>query len=310
MNLSFQMKERFIPVYMNEEQHFLTLYHEQNFEQLVKETAALSNLSMIRYHLIGLLGMGAYAYVLKVMLAKLPMLTKAMPTFLKIHREILKEQRHLPEHETLLDAYDQLPYLNQESDELIHELRRLFARHPSQSSFDLLTTFQRALSNKDEPLLADLIPQVQAIHLYQSREAIKSLLQSDASQHIKGLLMLQLIDFKFDDVIAYKKGTQTLQFNPIDTVNPFLDGTLDEAREQLKTYIKDPSVLNVAQSLLSTYVVHMVPYAIDLEYYFLIALKHIAMEYLRMPSTLDEYSETEQTLIAKKRHHLETILKL
>lgn len=296
--------------YMHHDTHYLTLYQNQQFEELVKETAHLSDLNTIRFHFMGLLGMGAYAYVLKIMLAKLVMLKPAMPVFLKIHREILKENRDLEDHINLLDAYEQLPYINQETDELIAEIQRLYRSKQNQKPFDFLSTFQQSLTSKNEELLIDLIPQLQAIHLYQSREHIKKLLESDASQHVKGLLMLQLIDFKFDDVIAYKKGKNLLQFNPIDTVNPFLDGTVDAIKEQLQSMVKDPSVLSVAQSLLSTYVIHMIPYAIDVEYYFLIALQRLARSYLRLPEVVETYSETEEAIIEKKRHHLETILKL
>jgi hypothetical protein len=296
--------------FMNNTEQYQTLYQNQDFETLVDVTSSLRDLNMIRYHVIGLLGIGANAQVLVVLRNKLPILKPALHVFLKIHREILKQDPELEDHETLLEAYESLPYLNQEVEELIDELKRLHRRGSFKKPVDFLVTLNQAFDEENEALLLDLIPQIQPIHLYQVREKVKAHLQKDGSQQIKGLLMLMLIDYKFDEVIALKKGQQLLQFNPIDAINPFLNGVLKEAQEQLSRRIKDPSLLQVAQSLLSSYVLRMVPYEVDIEYYFQTALVALARDYLKLPPEHDDYSETEKETIAKKRHHLETILKL
>lgn len=295
---------------MKQTHDFQTLYQNQDFETLVDVTSRLEDLNMIRYHVIGLLGIGENARVLSVLKSKLMIIKPALSIFLKIHREVLKQNPELEQHELLLEAYEGLPYLNQEVEELLDELRRLFRRGPSKKPFDFLASLHQAFDHQNEALLLDLIPQIQPIHLYQVREKVKHFLQEDGSQQIKGLLMLMLIDYKFDEIIAIKKGKNVLQFNPIDAVNPFLNGTLQDAKEQLKHHIKDPSLLQIAQSLLASYVLRMVPYEVDIEYYFLKALVSLAREYLKLPLENDDFSESEHDLIAKKRHHLETILKL
>jgi hypothetical protein len=295
---------------MNNTHDFQTLYQQQDFETLVEVTASLRDLNMVRYHVIGLLGLGANAQVLTVLRNKLSLIQPALNVFLKIHREILKQDSQLEAHDELLQAYDTLPYLNQEVEELVDELKRLYRRGDSKKPVDFLVTLKQALEQENEALLFDLIPQIQPIHLYQVREQVKAFLQQDGSQQLKGLLMLMLIDYKFDEVIALKKGKNLLQFNPIDAVNPFLDGTLNEAQEQLSRRVKDPSLLQVAQSLLSSYVLRMVPYEVDIEYYFLTALVSLARDYLQLPSEQEDFSESEKETLAKKRHHLETILKL
>ncbi len=78
-----------------------TLYEQQDYETLVKRTASLSDLNMIRYHVIGLLGIGANQMVLRVMLAKFSLIQKALVIFLKIHYEILKNHRQFQEHALL-----------------------------------------------------------------------------------------------------------------------------------------------------------------------------------------------------------------
>ncbi len=289
---------------------YAKLYQNQDFATLVEVTASLHDLNTIRYHLIGLLGLGAHARVLAVMANTLTLLTQSLPTFLKIHREIVKNDRHLEGHERLISAYEDLPYINQESEELIAEIRRLYYRGKEAKPFDYLATLEKALKEKKEALLLDLIPQMKPIHAYQLRELIKETLRGDASQPVKGFLMLMLIDFKFDEVIALKKGLQLLQFNPIDAVNPFMDGTVENAKEELKKRIKDPSLFQVASSLMSAYVLRMVPYELDFEYYFYTALIQTAQTYLQLPINDDDFSESEKGIIAKKRHHLETILKL
>lgn len=286
------------------------LYDNQDYEGLVKATAGLADLNMIRYHIIGLLGLGANQLVLKIMLAKFAIIQKALAVFLKIHYEILKTHREFPEHDLLLDRYETLPYLNQEVEERISQIRILFRKPPHTVVKDVYTLFIEAYQKEDHAMLVDLIPQLKPIHIFQAKETIKALLTRPFPQLAKGLLVLALIDFKYDEVIAITKGEKTLSFNPIDTVNPFADGTFETYQGQINDLIKDPSVRQVAYSLLSTYMIKMIPFEIDPEYYFFKALMLTSYDYLKMKMPLGDEDESELQLIEKKQKHLQQILKM
>jgi hypothetical protein len=124
------------------------------------------------------------------------------------------------------------------------------------------------------------------------------------------MLVLALIDSKYDEVISITKGEKTLSFNPIDTVNPFTDGTFLGYQKELDQLVKDPSIRQVAYSLLSTYMLKMIPFEIDPEYYFFRALILTAHAYLKMDAPITDEDEDEQALIAKKQKHIQTILKM
>lgn len=289
---------------------FQTLYEKQDYATLVKQTAALSDLNMIRYHLIGLLGLGANQMVLTIMLAKFFLIQKALPIFLKIHYEILKIQRTFPEHAKLIAKYQDLPYISQEVEERISQIHILYSKPIHSQVKDVMTLFQEAYDKEDYDLLMDLIPQLKPIHLFSLKQTIKTLLTRPFPQRMKGMLVLALIDAKYDEVIAITKGEKTLSFNPIDTVNPFADGTFETYQETLDGFIKDPSIRHIAYSLLSTYILSMIPFEIDPEYYFFQGLMQLAYAYLKMPIPPFDGDESEQALITKKRQHLEKILKM
>jgi hypothetical protein len=287
-----------------------TLYEQQDYETLVKRTASLSDLNMIRYHVIGLLGIGANQMVLRVMLAKFSIIQKALVIFLKIHYEILKNHRQFQEHALLLEQYERIPYLSQEVEEWVSKLRILFQKPPHTTYKDTLEMFLDAYQQKNMDMLMDLIPQLKPIHLFSAKTQIKTLLTEPFPQRIKGMLVLALIDAKYDETIHITKGEKTLGFNPIDTVNPFQDGTFEHYQKQIDEMVKDPSVRQIGYSVLTTYMLTMIPFEIDPEYYFFKALVEIAYGYLKLnPPPLDE-TEEERTLIDQKKHHLEMILKM
>lgn len=289
---------------------FQQLYEQQDYQALVKQTAALTDLNMVRYHIIGLIGLGANQLVLKIMLAKFSLIQKALPVFLKIHYEILKSHREFPEHGLLLEQYHQLPYLNQEVEEHVSQIQRLYSKPPHAQIKDPLTIFLEAYEKENHDLLTDIIPQLKPLHLFQAKTQIKTLLTRPFPQLIKGMLVLALIDSRYDEVIPITKGEKTLTFNPIDTVNPFTDGTFETYQGQVDQLIKDPSVRQVAYSILSTYMLKMIPFAIDPEYYFFRALTKVAYDYLKMPDPVGDEDEDEQALITNKQKHLQTILKM
>lgn len=289
---------------------YQSLYEQQDYETLVKQTASLSNLNMIRYHLIGLLGLGANQLILKIMVLKFTMIQQALSIFLKIHYEILKENRDFPEHALLIERYQSLPYLNQEVEAMVSQIKILFQKPPTTKPMDLYQLFLDAAEKQDHGLLMDLVPQLKPIHLFSAKATIKQLLVSMVPQRIKGMLVIALIDAKYDEVIVITKGDQSLSFNPIDTINPFADGTFEKYQSEIDALSKDPSIRQIAYSLLSTYMLAMVPFDIDPEYYFFSALISLAYTYLKLDPPLSYFNEEETKTILSKRMHLEAVLKM
>ncbi len=288
---------------------YQTLYQNQEYEELVKATARLSDLNMIRYHIVALLGLGKNQWVLKVMLAKLPLMKKTLPIFLKIHYEILKTNPSFLEHDALLEAYHNLPYIHQDVEEWVSKISILRQKPHQHEVKPLPTLILDAWQQGKEDLLTDLIPQCQAIHVFQLKEAFKSMLASKLSQTIKGLIVIAFITSKYDDTITIYKGEKGIPFNPIDMVNPFTTEAYTQYQTKIDETIKDPSLRHIAYSLLSTYVLKMIPFEIDADYYFFIALKLIAHDYLKVPRPALDFDESEQAMLSKKENHIRNVIK-
>jgi hypothetical protein len=291
------------------ENNYQILYDNQDYEKLVKETDSLKDLNTIRYHIIGLLGMGAQPLVLRIMLAKLHILKPVLTMFLKIHHEILKQQRELPEHALLLEAYENLPYLSQETDEWIMKIRQLYLKPSHVKTLTTVDIVIEAEKKNDEAMLIDVIPQLKAMDVYQLKTVLKSMLLKTYSQHLKGLIVLALIHHRYDEKIDMQKGDQLLSFNPIDTVDPFQDGTFETYKLMLDEHIKDPSVRHIGYSILSTYLLKMIPFEIDIEYYFIQAIRFLTAQYLKMPMPKADLSDDDVNLIHKKKMEIEAVLK-
>lgn len=291
------------------EHTYQTLYEQQDYETLVKQTASLRDLNTIRYHIIGLLGLGAHQLVLRIILIKLPVIKSVLPMFLKIHAEILKEHRSFQEHVDLMEAYEQLPYLSQETDEGINTIRRLYLKPPQAKNLSLQEMIIEADTAKNESLLIDLIPQLKAMGLYQLKSQLKTMLLSNYSQHLKGVVVIALIQHRYDETIEMSKDDKIIAFNPIDTINPFENGTFESYKLLLDEQIKDPSLRNISYSILSTYMLKMIPYEFDVEYYFIQAIRSLTHQYLKLPPVKFDVSEEELSLILKKHQEIEIIIK-
>jgi hypothetical protein len=290
-------------------ERFQSLYEAQDYQALVKATAGLNDLHTIRYHLIGLLGLGANQLVLRVLLAKLHVLKPALTVFLKIHFEVLKLHREYPEHEDLIAAYDQLPYISQDVEEWVSKISILYRKPPHTVVKEIIDLFLEAYEKKDEGLLVDLVTQLKPIHVYQLRATLKDILIGHLNQHLKGLIVITLIHARFDEVIHMSKGDQTLSFNPIDTSDPFDDGTFDQLKQMIDEGMKDPSIRHISYSILSTYILKMIPFEIDVEFYFIQAIRMLTYEYVRLPVPKLDFSEDDWALIDKKKKHIEEVLK-
>jgi len=288
---------------------YQTLYEQQDYENLVKQTASLKDLNTIRYHVIGLLGLGAHQLVLRIMLMKLPVIKTVLPMFLKIHAEILKEHRSFQEHVDLMEAYEQLPYISQETDEGINTIRRLYFKPPHAKNLSLTQMVVEADTVRDESLLIDLIPQLKAIELYQLKTQLKTMLLSTYSQHLKGVVVIAFITHRYDETIDMAKEDKIISFNPIDSVNPFENGTFEAYKLLLDEQIKDPSLRNISYSILSTYMLKMIPFEFEVEYYFIQAIRSLTHQYLRLPTLKFDVSEEELSLIKKKHEEIESIIK-
>jgi hypothetical protein len=293
---------------MKDEALFLHLYEKQDFVALAEVTEALDSISAIRFHLIALLGLGEQRQALQVIRLKLQVLKPVLNVFLKIHLEILKLNKDLPEHGLLITAYDELPYLNQEADELIASIRMLYQKPFIQTSADQLKLWIEALKAKDIERIEAFIPQLKPIHIFQARQAIKDFLLLEGFDQTKGMLLLTLVDSRFDEVIGIQKATKLLQFNPIDTPNPFKDGTLKQLKQMLTDVIKDPSLLEISHALMVAYVLRMLPYEVDLDYYGTTAFVDVARTYLKLPVIDHGFSDDERELYEKKKQHFMTIL--
>ena len=190
------------------------------------------------------------------------------------------------------------------------QIKILFQKPPHIQSKETMQLFVEAFEKKDDEMLIDLIPQLKPIHLWSLKLTIKAILTKGFPQRIKGMLILALIDARYDEVISVSKGEKTLNFNPIDTVNPFKDGTFERYQSELDGMIKDPSVRQIAYSILSTYMLTMVPFEIDPEYYFFRALTEIAYGYLKLKTPKIDDEPQETALIEKKRKHIEMMIKM
>jgi hypothetical protein len=105
------------------------------------------------------------------------------------------------------------------------------------------------------------------------------------------------------------KEDKIISFNPIDTINPFENGTFEEYKLLLDEQIKDPSMRNISYSILSTYMLKMIPFAFDIEYYFIQAIRSLTHQYLKLPLVKFDVSEEELALIQKKHQEIESIIK-
>ena len=239
---------------------------------------------------------------------------------MKIHIEILCLLGKFDEAYDELKYYQELPYENQETEELLSALPK-YIREEELKQYKRQEVGQeeirkKLLSKNDNDVLSALdAAREQPIDSFIL--PIQNILRSYPKQTVRAFALLLLVARKYDKELDFLTEEGLIKVKPSSLEEPFIIpgiGTIDQVSQLLQDIYHDPSLVQTAINILSSEIVYLYPKKINYSKEQLIVIfGYLAKDMLKVKDNnldkeVEQYglNKEETTLeIDKIRKHLE-----
>ncbi len=285
--------------------NFDTLFSKGEYELIVRVTENAKDAKSLFYRIAALSALGRYEDALSVINSHRIILEKEdLALLIKIHIDILEALEKFDEAYDEADYYNNLPYENQEVEEILRDLKKSIRREELQHLKKEEVKPQEVktlLLSKDSQDVAYGLSIVRNLEVTPYLDAIKNILVSFPSQIIRSVALLTLIEKKYSSPLAYNRLGKQIVVTPseLEELTTFSSG--EECLEKINEYLdKDTSLMDNARAILSTYALNIFPDDIDpLDELLIQGVANLAKRYMQMETSLDEAVNKESDEIQK-----------
>ena len=248
-----------------------TLMDKKQYDLVIKLTENSNDPIALFYRLSALLAVGQIDEALNVIKTKRLILQNKLALLIKFHIEILCLLKRFDEAYEELRYYQDLPYENQEVEEILRAMPN-FIRKEEKNSYqshqvDEDELRNRLLSKDDEEVLAAL-DEIKDLPINNFLLNILKLMRSHSRQVIRSFALLLLVNQKYDKEVEFLHFDKLVKVIPASLEEPFkVPGfnNLDELSFALQAEYHDPSIAQNALHILSSYLLYIYPSVLDLE---------------------------------------------
>ena len=246
-----------------------TLMDKKQYDLVLKITENSQDSLALFYRLSALLATGQSSEALSLIKSKREILKTNLPLLVKIHIEILCLLGKFDEAYDELKYYQELPYENQETEELLSSLPK-YIREEELKQYKHQEVGQeeirkKLLSKNDNDVLSAL-DAVREQPIESFILPIQNVLRSYPKQAVRAFALLLLVARKYDKSVAYLTETGLIEVIPASLEEPFIVpniGTLDDVSQLLQNTYHDPSLVQTAINILSSEIVYLYPRKIN-----------------------------------------------
>ena len=242
-----------------------SLMDKKQYDLVLKLTENSQDSLAIFYRLSALLATGHSEDALKLINAKRQILLNKPGVLMKIHIELLCLLGKFDEAYSELRYYQELPYENQETEELLNSL-------PKYIREEEIKVYKRQEVGQDElrkKLLSkndvDVLSALDAVR-GQSLESfllpIINILKNYPKQLVRTFGLLLLVAKKYDKKVEFLHGDKLIEVIPSELDEPFIIpglGNIDDLSSLFQNEYHDPSLSQNAINVLSSYMVYIYP---------------------------------------------------
>lgn len=242
-----------------------TLMDRKQYDLVLKITENSQDSLALFYRLSALLAVGRSEDALKLIKSKREILKSRLSILMKIHLEILCLLGKFDEAYDELKYYQELPYENQETEELLNSLPKYIREEEikfykkKEVGQDELR--QKLMSKNDNDVLTAL-DAIRELPLESFILPIQNILRSYPKQSIRAFALLLLVARKYDKKVPYLYFDELKEVIPASLKEPFLlknIGTIDDLSQILQNNFHDPSLVQTIINLVSSYIVYTYP---------------------------------------------------
>lgn len=247
-----------------------SLMDKKQYDLVIKLTENSNDSVALFYRLSALVAVGQSEEALKLIKSKRLILQNRLDILIKVHLEILCLLGRFDEAYDELKYYQELPYESQVVEEILKampdyirkEEKNSYARR-EKSEEQIISLL---MSNNDEEVLAAL-DAIKNQSLNNYLLPILKILRSHPRQVIRSFALLLLVNNKYDKEVDFLDGEKLIKVTPSSLDEPFkIKGCkdLEEFSLFLTNTYHDPSVVNNAINIVSSYLIYIYPHQLEL----------------------------------------------
>lgn len=225
------------------------------------------------------------------------------------------------------EAYDDaayfssLPYVSQEVEECLHSLGKTIRYNERQSSMKFTYSEEEVrnilATSTDSYEIISLLSSFNDAKATYFASSLKELLIRSESSIVKTYALMLLIKIKYPEKISFEKNSQQYNVIPKDLLLPFQEDNAKKLSEDIKKEVKDPSLFNIANSLLNNYTFELFPSSIFEKYEektYLASFVNLAHKYLQQEydskELLERLSLNEENVFLCQKEIEDTLAKI
>ncbi|MCQ2815202.1 MAG: hypothetical protein MJ227_02800 [Bacilli bacterium] len=262
-----------------------SLMDKKEYSLVVKLTENSNDATSLFYRLSSFLALGQPDKSLEVIENNKAILKTNLALLIKIHLEILCILGRFDDAYNALREYENMPYESQQVEEILRDSHKYIRMEEKKAlqvkSFSNEQIIEKLQSkDADEVLIALDMVRDKDISLFIAE--IKLILATFPKQSIRSFALLLLVNKKYNDKITFLSQNGLVEVVPCELQPPFIGDDFNNFLREMQIDYKDPSLVENATQILSSYLLYIYPNRVDDDNKtLLLALKAIAMDYMK-----------------------------
>ena len=242
-----------------------TLMDKKQYDLVLKLTENSQDSLALFYRLSAMLATGRSEDALKLIKDKRQILLAKPGVLMKIHIELLCLLGKFDEAYSELRYYQELPYENQETEELLNSLPK-YIREEEIKVYKRQEVGQdelrKKLMSKNDVDVLSALDAVRGQTLESFLLPILNILKTYPKQLVRTFALLLLVAKKYDKKVAFLHEDKLIEVIPSELDEPFIIqglGNIDDLSSLFQNEYHDPSLSQNAVNILSSYMVYIYP---------------------------------------------------
>ena len=298
------------------------LFEKKQYQLIINATEGSVDVVAVSYRLNALIALNRFKEAINLVTIHNDLLYQKDPLkCMELHFGLLMHEKKYEEIDANLKKYEEMPYVSQKVEEFLRAIPKQAASYRRKDENPTIMLNEEEankifLTSKSSNKIISTIYRLKPLDLTPYLTSLtKLLMRKDVSDDAKTLALILLISKKINGNYSIQKNNTVYHVNPAQIVPPFTSENYLKTVKAIYQYAKDPSIQEIALSLLNQYIVVCYPNEIDHEHkveHIALAFVALAKEYLKTGENLDEFikqhtSDTNiiNTLLATYRSALD-----
>ncbi len=265
-----------------------TLMDKKQYELVIKLTENSEDSLALFYRVSALIATSQDARALETIMTKRKFMQDHLSLLIKMHIDLLCILEKFDEAYEELKYYQELPYENQETEELLVEMAKYIRSEEKKrymhQEVGQEQIMKKLLSDNDNDVLAAL-DNVRNMPLEPFIPTLSKIMVNNPRQAIRSFTLFLLVAKKYNQAVKFLHFEQVIEVVPAQLEEPFVVPGFNDPKllsMAFQNIFQDPTVTQNAMQLLSSYLIYIYPDKILLEANeIIIVFGYLAKQYLQ-----------------------------